>query len=66
MEHLSIPITDNALKKLLERHSFEKKKKVSNHYRKGKEDDWKNHLGLHHLNLLAELTDDVTETLGYD
>jgi len=66
MEHLRIHITDNALNELLEKHSFEKKKKMSNHYRKGKKGDWKNHLGLNHLKLLAELTDDITETLCYD
>jgi len=66
MKHLRIPIKNRELKQLLEKHSFAKKQKQSNHYRKGKAGDWRNYLTLDHLGLLSELTDNITKMLGYD
>jgi len=66
MQHLRIYIPDAVLRELLEKHSFERKRRRSGHYRKGKPGDWRNHLDPHHLKLLAELTDDIVGRLGYD
>lgn len=66
MKHLEIYLSENELKRLMEKHSFEKKKQESNHYRKGEKSDWKRHLEQEHLDLLEDLTGGILKLTDYE
>ncbi|MFB6273379.1 MAG: sulfotransferase domain-containing protein [Salinibacter sp.] len=65
MDHLRIPIPNNALGELLSAYSFQKLQDRNQHYRRGKSGNWARHLTEQHLELLENQTDDIVRTLGY-
>jgi hypothetical protein len=65
-EHLNLPLNENEMSHLFERHRFERKQKQNDRYRNGEPGNWKKHLKKDHLHLLQELTDDITTTLDYN
>jgi hypothetical protein len=72
-DHCQIPIPNDALREVLDRHSFSKKsggrkkgeQNVKKHYRRGKAGDWKNHFDHKVTATFLREAGTLAEDLGY-